>query len=78
MVTERLLRSAPVAACAGYHATSSRVIHRVTMTSITTAARAGLTWLGVHDVVVGWMFGGVGFHASIKGAELSCELDYFI
>ena len=40
--------------------------------------RAGLTWLGVHVVVVGWMFGGIGFHATIKGAELSCELDYAI
>ena len=38
-------------------------------------SRAGLTWLGVHDVVVGWVFGGVWFHAMIKGAELSCEID---
>ena len=41
-------------------------------------ARAGLMWLGVHDVVVGWMFSGVGCHATSKGAELSCELDYTI
>ena len=41
-------------------------------------ARAGLTWSGVHVVVVGWMFGGVGCHATSKGAELSCELDYTI
>ena len=41
-------------------------------------ALAGLTWLGVHDVVVEWMFGGVGFHATSKGAELSCELYYTI
>ena len=27
-------------------------------------------------MVVGWMFGGVGCHATSKGAKLSCELDY--
>ena len=26
-------------------------------------ARASLTWLRLHVVVVGWMFGGVGCHA---------------
>ena len=41
-------------------------------------ARSGLTWSGVHVVVVGWMFDGVGCHATGKGAELSCELDYTI
>ena len=25
-----------------------------------------------------WMFGGVGCHATSKGAELSCDLDYAI
>ena len=40
--------------------------------------RAGLTWSGVHVVVVGWMFGGVGCHATSKGADLSCELYYTI
>ena len=29
-------------------------------------------------MVVGWMFDGVGFHATSKGAELSFELDYSI
>ena len=29
-------------------------------------------------MVSGWMFGGVGCHATSKGAELSCELDYTI
>ena len=38
-------------------------------------ARAGLTWSRLHVVVVGWMFGGVGFHATSKGAELSCDID---
>ena len=41
-------------------------------------ARAGLTWSVVQVVVVGWMFGGVGFHVTSKGMELSCELDYTI
>ena len=41
-------------------------------------ARAGLTWSGVHGVVVGWMFCSVGCHATSKGAELICELDYAI
>ena len=41
-------------------------------------ARSGLTWSEVHVVVVGWMFGGVGCHATSKGAELNCELDYAI
>ena len=38
-------------------------------------ARLVLKWSGVHIVVVGWMFDGVGLHATGKGAELSCELD---
>ena len=29
-------------------------------------------------MVVGWMFGDVGYHATSKGEELSCELDYVI
>ena len=29
-------------------------------------------------MVVWWMFGGVGFHATSKGVELSCELYYTI
>ena len=41
-------------------------------------AQADLTCLEVQVVVVGWMFGGVGCHATSKGAELSCELDYTI
>ena len=43
-----------------------------------STARADLTWLGVHDVVVGWMSGGVGCHAKSKGVELSFELGYTI
>ena len=38
-------------------------------------ARAGFTWSVVHVVIVGWMFGGVGYHATSKGEDLSCELD---
>ena len=40
--------------------------------------RAGLTWSGVHVVVVGWMFSVVGCHATSKGAELSCDMYYTI
>ena len=40
--------------------------------------RAGLTLSGLHVVVVGWMFSGVGCHTTSKGAELSFELDYTI
>ena len=40
--------------------------------------RVGLTWSGVHVVVVGWMSGGVGCHATSKGEELSSELEYSI
>ena len=29
-------------------------------------------------MVVGWMFSGVGCHATSKGAELSYDLDYVI
>ena len=46
--------------------------------SIEGTAWLGLTWSGVHVLVVGWMFGSVGFHATSKGMELSCELDYTI
>ena len=41
-------------------------------------ARAGLTWLGVHVVAIGCVLGGVGCHATIKGVDLSCKLDYNI
>ena len=40
--------------------------------------RAGFTWSVVHVVVVGWIFGRVGYHATSKGAELSCEIYYTI
>ena len=40
--------------------------------------RVGLKCSGVHFVAVGWMFGGVGCHATSKGAEFSCEIDYTI
>ena len=78
MVTSRRLRDAHVATCADYHAINACVIRRVTMTAVTAATQALLRWLRVHIVVVGWMFGGVGCHATSKGAELSCELDYAI
>ena len=42
------------------------------------AALVGLTWSGVHILVVVWMFGGVGCHATSKGVELSSDLDYVI
>ena len=41
-------------------------------------ALAGLIWKGLHALVVGWMFGGVGCHTTSKGVELSCEIDYTI
>ena len=56
----------------------AHIIHRVAVTAVTVAAQSGLKWLGVHVVVVGWMFGSVACHATSKGAELSCELDYGI
>ena len=37
-----------------------------------------MVWSGVHVAVVGWMFVGVGGHATSKGAELSSEIDYTI
>ena len=74
MVTERRLRAAPVSACAGYHAIGARVILRFTVMAVTAAARSGLTWSLVHAVVVGWLFIGVGFHATNKGVKLSCEI----
>ena len=57
---------------------SARVIRRVAVADVTAAAQAGLIWLGVHVVVVGWMLVGFGFHATSKGVGLSCELDYAI
>ena len=54
------------------------IIRRVAVTSVTDYAWVGLKWSGVHVIVVGWMFGGIGCHATSKGAELSCELDYAI
>ena len=57
---------------------SAHVIIRVAVTTVTAAAQVRLTWLVVHVVVVGWIFGGVGCHATSKGSELSCELDYAI
>ena len=50
----------------------------VGVTAVTADAWAGLTRAVVHVVVMGWMFGGVGWHATSKGALLSCELDYSI
>ena len=42
--------------------------------AITAADRSVLTWLVVHAVVVGWMFGGSWFHVTSKGEELSYKL----
>ena len=42
----------------------ARVIRRFAVMAVTNAARVRLAWLGVHVVVVGWMFGGVGCHAT--------------
>ena len=67
-----------VAACEGYHVIGAGVIHGVAVTSTTTAARSGLTWSGVLVVVVGWMFGGVEYHETSKGTELSFKLCYLI
>ena len=74
----RRLRYTPVAAHAGYHAIGACIIRRFDVTSATAAARSGLTCLVLHIVVVGWTFGCVGYHATIKGVELSFELDYVI
>ena len=41
-------------------------------------AREVLAWMGVKIMVVGWMFGGVGCHATRNITELSYELDYAI
>ena len=76
-ITARLMAD-PVAACAVYHTIGARVIRRVSVTAFTSVARAGLTWLVVIVGVVGWMFGGVGCHATSKGTELSYDLDYII
>ena len=38
----------------------------------------GLKWLGVHGMIVGWLFFSVGCHATSKGAGLICEIDYDI
>ena len=78
MVTAPHLMDDPVAACAGYHAIGNCVIRRGAVMAVTAADRAGLTWSGVHAVVVGHMFGGVGCHAASKGEELSCDIDYAI
>ena len=72
------LRDAPVAACSVYNTISAHVIRGDAVTAVTSAALAGLTYLGPLAVVVGWMFGSIGCHAKSKGAELSCELDYII
>ena len=40
--------------------------------------RLEFTWYVVLIMVVGWMFGGFGCHAAIKGAELSFNLGYLI
>ena len=76
MVTARRLRDAPVTARAGYPAIGACAIYSVAVTAVTTSAQAGLTWLGLHVVVMGWIFGIAGRHVTIKGVELSCGLYY--
>ena len=76
MVTARLLRVVSVTARAGYHAIGACAIYSVAVTAVTTAAQEGLTWLGLHVVVMGWIFGIVGRHVTSKGVELSCGLYY--
>ena len=77
MVTARRLSSYHVAARVGYHTISAFVVRRVSVTNVTAAAPAELTWLGVHILVVGWMFSGVGFHTMRKGVDLSWDLYYY-
>ena len=78
MVTARRLRSAPVASRAVYHAIGACIILSIAVTSFAASAQVGLIWLLVHVMVVGWVFEGVGCHATSKVVELSCELDYAI
>ena len=67
MVTVCRLRAAPVAACTGLHDIGAQIIRRVVVKNVNAAPRAVFTWSGVHILVVRWMFGGVGCHATIKG-----------
>ena len=78
MVTACRLRAATNATRVGYHAIGTSSIRRVALMDVTAVSQVGLTRSGVHVVVVGWMFGGVGCHATSKGAQLSCELHYAI
>ena len=73
-----LLKGADVSSCTCYHAMYACVIRRVAVVSAISAARAGLTWSVVLVMVARWIIGGVEFHATSKGVELSCELDYVI
>ena len=66
-----LLRYDHVSNHVGYHFIGTRIIRRVTVTAVTSADQAVLTWSGVLVVVVGWMFGGIGCHTISKGVELS-------
>ena len=70
--------AANVTTRAGYHVTSACIIRRVAVTDVTDVSRAGYTCSGVHAVVVGWMFGGVGCHATSKGGEFSYKIGYLI
>ena len=78
VVIARHLGSVHISVWVVYHAIVTRVIRRVAMTAVTAAAWAGLIWSGVHVLVVGCIFGGVGCHTTSKGVELSCELYYVI
>ena len=72
------MKAAVVASRVGYNAIGACVICGFPVTSATAASKSGYTWLGVLVVVAGWMFGGVGCHATSKGAELSYKLGYLI
>ena len=67
-----------VAACTGYNSIGARIIRGIAVTTATAVALVGYTWSGVLAVVVGWMFGGVGCHATSKGAKLSYNIGYLI
>ena len=75
MVIAGCLMAASIATRARYHDIGACVICRVSLTTVAAAARSGLTWLVLQVVVVGWMFGVVGCHATVKGSKLSCEID---
>ena len=65
IIMDRLM-DYPVTACAGYHAIGAHVICGAAVTDVTAASQSGLIWTVSLEVFMGWMFGGVGFHAKVK------------